>query len=448
MTVVDQRGAGDGNPGEGRLGDWRADVVVAGGGLAALCAAITARRAGASVVLLDQAPRTLRGGNSRHARNLRVAHDGPSPFVADTYPKAEFLADLRRAGAGDLDEALAARLVTDSQELPDWLQGQGVALQPRAGGVLPYSRRTVFLLGGGTAMMNALFRCAEDLGIPVHHEVTVEMVSPDGAVTVSARGGSQRLTPDAVVVATGGFQGNRAWLREAFGPMAEGFVNRGIPHADGRMLRALLNQGAAPVGDPAHGHLVAVDARSPADDGGIVTRAEGMTEGVVVDRTGRLLVDPRAETGSPRYSTWGRLVAEAPGQIAHVILDADGVARLGPRMYPPVPAADAATLAAALGVEAADLAETLTRSGPAGGPPWFWLSLRPGLTFTGLGVRVDDRARVLATGGHPWPAVFAAGMIMAPALLGGRYLSGTALTVSAVFGRRAGEEAARHALRR
>ncbi len=422
------------------------DVLVAGGGLAALCAAIAARRAGASVWLLDQAPETLRGGNTRHARNMRVAHEAPTPLVADTYDTAAFLADLRRAGGVMLDEALAAPLVAGSTSLPAWLAAQGVAFQPRAGGMLPYSRRTVFLLGGGTAMVNALYATAAALGVRVCHGVTVEAVAPGGGAVIREGDAARRVSSGAVVVATGGFQANRAWLRQAFGPAAEGFVNRGTPHADGRLLRALLDQGAAPVGDPAHGHLVAVDARSPADDGGIVTRAEGMTEGLVVDRDGRPLRDPAAERGSPRYANWGRLVAGAPGQIAHVILDASGVARLGLRVYPPEPAPDTAALAAALELDASDLAATLVRHGPSGGPPWFTLSIRPGLTFTGLGVRVDDRARVMDRRGRPWPGVFAAGMIMAPALLGGRYLSGTALTLSAVFGRLAGEEAARHAL--
>ena len=47
------------------------DVLVAGGGNAALCAAITARQAGASVLLVESAPRAFRGGNSRHTRNLQ-----------------------------------------------------------------------------------------------------------------------------------------------------------------------------------------------------------------------------------------------------------------------------------------------------------------------------------------------------------------------------------------
>ena len=53
------------------------DVVVVGGGNAALCAAISAREEGASVLVLEAAPRQLRGGNSRHTRNLRCMHEEP-----------------------------------------------------------------------------------------------------------------------------------------------------------------------------------------------------------------------------------------------------------------------------------------------------------------------------------------------------------------------------------
>ncbi|MBB4314702.1 FAD-dependent tricarballylate dehydrogenase TcuA [Roseospira marina] len=417
---------------------------MAGGGLAALCAALAARRKGARVWLVDAAPPILRGGNTRHARNMRVAHDGPSALVPDAYSVAAFAADLRRADPA-ADPALVETLAADSVDLPRWLAGQGVAFQPRADGMIPYSRRTVFLLGGGTAMVNALYRTAMALGVRVRHDTRVEAVTPEGRVTLRRGEARSTVAAHAVVVATGGFQANRRWLAEAFGPDAVGFVNRGTPHADGALLRALLEAGAAPVGEAAHAHIVAVDARSPADDGGIVTRADGMPWGLVLDRDGRPVDDGAHETGSARYSAWGRLVAGCPGALAHVILDAAGVARLGRRVYPPETMPDTDTLARALALDPGALAATLDRAGPAGGPPWHVIPIRPGITFTGLGVRVDAEGRVRDGAGETMPGLFAAGMIMAPGVLGGRYLSGTALTISAVFGRRAGEAAARHA---
>ncbi|NOT56653.1 MAG: FAD-dependent oxidoreductase, partial [Deltaproteobacteria bacterium] len=62
------------------------DVLIAGGGNAALCAAITAARAGASVLILEAAPKVMRGGNSRHTRNMRVAHDVGNGMLTGPYP--------------------------------------------------------------------------------------------------------------------------------------------------------------------------------------------------------------------------------------------------------------------------------------------------------------------------------------------------------------------------
>ena len=63
----------------------RWDVVVVGGGNAALCAAIEAAEAGRRVVLLEGAPKPYRGGNSRHTRNFRCMHHGPLGPLVESY---------------------------------------------------------------------------------------------------------------------------------------------------------------------------------------------------------------------------------------------------------------------------------------------------------------------------------------------------------------------------
>jgi tricarballylate dehydrogenase len=456
------------------------DVLVIGGGTAALCAAISARRDGASVLLLEQAPKWLRGGNTRHSRNLRIMHEQATALSTGVYPEQELWSDLRRATGGTTDPVLGRLLVRRSAEATDWLAGAGVHFQPIASGVLPPSRKTAFLLGGGTAMLNALYATAERVGVVIRYasEVGDLQIHQGRLESVQCRQGSvsRSLGPRAVVACCGGHQANRDWLRAHWGEAADGFINRGTPFASGSVLSAMLRQGAAPVGDPGRAYLVAVDARSPPDDGGIVTRVRCMPAGIVVDTTGRRLHDEGGDTASTRYALWGQRLADCPGQIAYLILDARGVATAPPSLYPPIAAEDIQGLAARLAMAPGALAETLARYNaavrPSNGdaddagwhtagldppkshhalpltePPFAAYPMRPGITFTYHGVRVDAQTRVRRNDGGAIENLFAAGMIMAPNIMGRGYLSGLAMTIGIVFGRIAGEEAARHARR-
>ncbi len=105
------------------------DVLVVGGGSAALCAAIAARRSGATVRMVEQAPASLRGGNTRHARNFRLMHDGPEWYVPDSYGEDAFFKDLVRVTRGASDERLARILIRGSATIAPWLGDNGVRLQ-------------------------------------------------------------------------------------------------------------------------------------------------------------------------------------------------------------------------------------------------------------------------------------------------------------------------------
>ena len=126
------------------------DVVVLGGGNAGLSAALAARAAGASVAVIEAAPRHLRGGNSRHTRNLRVAHERPTSIVTDAYTEDEFWTDLMRV-SGSTDEALARMLIGRSGECVAWMEGQGARFQAPLKGTLHLGRTNAFFLGGGKA---------------------------------------------------------------------------------------------------------------------------------------------------------------------------------------------------------------------------------------------------------------------------------------------------------
>ncbi|NKN34685.1 FAD-dependent tricarballylate dehydrogenase TcuA [Marichromatium bheemlicum] len=452
-------------------------VLVAGGGTAALCAAISARRTGARVSLLEQAPRARRGGNTRHARNFRYAHDTANALSSGPYPAATFLADLQEVTEGETDPLLARLLVERSADLPAWLGGCGVALQPRASGVLPPSRKTAFLLGGGTAMLNALYAEAARLGVAIHYQYALEDPGLDGerVERVGVRdplGATQHLAPGALILCSGGPHANRDWLARHWGARAAGILNRGTPYSEGRALLRLLEQGAEPVGDPGRAHLVAIDGRAPIDDGGIVTRVRCMPAGIVVDSACRRFLDEGGDTASTRYSRWGQRLIDCPGQIAYLILDAPALRTAPPSLHPPIEAPTPETLAVRLGLDPEALLATLAaynaavrpgktpeaghtegleppKSGHARAldtPPFAAYPMRPGITFGYQGLAVAPDTRVRLTRGGVVTNLFAAGVAMQPNLIPRGYVSGLALAIGMVFGRIAGEEAANHVL--
>src|SRR2546421_299276 len=158
------------------------DVLVAGGGNAALCAAIVAREAGATVLVLECAPRDFRGGNSRHTRNLRYMHDAPDRILTGAYPEEEFWQDLSRVTKGKTNESLARLAIRSSAGVGQWMTEHGVRLQPPLEGTLHLGRTNAFFLGGGKALVNAYYRAAERLGVEVVYRAEVaEIEMKDGA---------------------------------------------------------------------------------------------------------------------------------------------------------------------------------------------------------------------------------------------------------------------------
>src|SRR5580693_4501755 len=159
----------------------RYDVLVVGGGNAALCAAIAAQRAGASVLVLEAAPKFYRGGNTRHTRNMRCAHDSATDTLSGPYTEDELWEDLLRVTAGQTDEPLARHMIKESKAMLGWIIEQGVRFQPPLGGTLSLGRTNSFFLGGGRAMLNALYQTAERLGVEIVYDTeVVDLAVQDG----------------------------------------------------------------------------------------------------------------------------------------------------------------------------------------------------------------------------------------------------------------------------
>lgn len=454
------------------------DVAVIGGGNAAMTAAIMAREAGASVLVLEHAPRPMRGGNSRHTRNLRAMHARPTSVLTDAYLEDEYWDDLLRVTGGETDERLARMTIRLTQEALPFLERCNVRFQPSLAGTLNLSRTNAFFLGGGKALLNALYATAERLGVEVLYDTEVQAVDlEDGflrGLTVSSHGFPLEVRAKAVIASSGGFQANIDWLKQGWGPAADNFLIRGTPYAKGRVLRSLLDQGVAPVGDPTQCHAVAIDGRAPKFDGGIATRLDCIPFSIVVNRDAQRFHDEGEDVWPKRYAIWGRLVAQQPDQIAYSIIDSRSERLFMPSIFPAIKAATIPELAAKLGLDGPALDATVERfnaacvpgtfdSGQLDGlhtngldppktnwarqivePPFIGYPLRPGITFTYLGVKVNERAQVIMADGRPAANLFASGEIMAGSILGRGYLAGFGMAIGTVFGRIAGREAALH----
>jgi tricarballylate dehydrogenase len=427
--------------------------------------------------VLESATKDFRAGNSRHTRDIRYMHRAATDYVTGPYTEEEFWEDLRQVTGSETNERLARLTIKSSEELGDWMAANGVRWQKPLRGTLHLTRTNLFMLGGGKAMMNAYYETASRLGVEIEYESEVgELTIRDGKF-LSASGGaaSRQIQAKAIVVAAGGFEANISWLKEYWGAAADNFIIRGTRHNQGTMLKQLLEHGAKPVGDPRGCHAVALDARAPKFDGGIVTRLDSVPFGIVVNREIKRFYDEGEDFWPKRYAIWGGLIARQPDQTAYSILDAKALPHFMPSVFPPVEAASVAELAGKLAIDPSALASVVkqfneaVRPGafdpailddcrtegldppkshwalPIDTPPFYGYPLRPGITFTYLGVAVDEQARVIMEDGRPAKNIFAAGEVMAGNILTKGYLAGFGLTIGSVFGRIAGREAARHA---
>ena len=456
------------------------DILVIGGGNAALFAALMALDVGAKVQILEEALRAWRGGNSAHTRNLRCMHDAPQDVLTDAYPEEEFWQDLFKVTGGQTDEQLARLAIRESSQCRDWMRRHGVHFQPSLSGTLHLSRTNAFFMGGGKALMNAYYRSAEKLGVGMRYDAPVDRLELRGGRFVAAHIGTERIEARACVVASGGFESNREWLREVWGQNeagewpADNFAIRGTRFNRGVLLRDLIDQGADTIGDPTQSHSVAIDARAPLYDGGICTRVDCVSLGIVVNKHAQRFYDEGEDFWPKRYAIWGRLVAHQPGQIAFSVIDAKAVGRFMPPVFPGEKTDSLAQLARQLNLDEAAFAETVNaynaacRVGrfdhavlddchtegltpakthwaqPIDTAPFYGYALKPGITFTYLGMKVDAQAAV-HFGGQPSSNLFAAGEVMAGNVLGKGYTAGVGMTIGTAFGRIAGAQAAKAA---
>jgi tricarballylate dehydrogenase len=458
------------------------DVLVIGGGNAALCAALMAREAGASVLLLEASPKEWRGGNSSHTRNLRAMHDGPQDVLLGTYSEDEYWDDLLKVTGGLTNEALARLVIRSSATCRSWMMRHGVHFQAPLSGTLHLSRTNAFFMGGGKALVNAYYRSAEKLGVQIRYNAPVDSLEIKDGKFIAAHVGGERIQAKTCVLAAGGFESNLEWLKEAWGQNdlgeypADNFLIRGTRFNMGTLLKFMIEAGADSIGDPTQAHMVAIDARAPLYDGGICTRIDCVSLGIMVNKNAKRFYDEGEDFWPKRYAIWGRLVAQQPGQIAYSIIDSKALGRFMPPVFAGEKADTLEELADQLHLDRATFIKTIAEFNEAcvegsfdhtslddchteglippkthwarkiDNGPFYAYAVKPGITFTYLGLKTDQTAAVRFDN-QPSENLFVAGEMMAGNVLGKGYTAGIGMTIGTVFGRIAGVSAAKAALK-
>ncbi len=433
-------------------------IIVVGAGMAGLVAAVQAQERGAQVTLVEKGD----------------APGGSLAMSGGTLWCAKSVDDLRRLVPRG-DPVLGRVLVEEYPAGVQWLQQLGATLtmlpslpdrlvylmepNPRAFVEFMVQR---FLGQGGRLLTNS-----PGVRLCMNEEGAV-----NGLIIRGADGKQQRLNADAVILTTGGFQGNPDLTARYFGRWADRLVLRATPHStgDGLLMGQAIGAATSRAMSSFYGHLIpAPPAVVPTHDFIAYTHYHS-EQAILVNLQGERFIDE-----SLGDETNCQAVARQPEALAFIIYDdavyrtfavrpAGSGARAADTFYESqalgAPSAQAQTLeelAAALdglGVYGAGVLATIhefnaaatagragqlriprrAKANPLITPPFYALGLTPGITFTLGGLRINAAAQVLDNNNRPIPGLYAAGAD-AGGIHNEQYAGG--LCLGLVFGRRA-----------
>jgi tricarballylate dehydrogenase len=329
------------------------DVIVVGGGNAALCAALSAREKAGKVLLLERAPEEESGGNSRFTAGLfRVAYNGVEDLkkvitdlspeeIASTdfgvYSAEQFLDDMARVTEYRCDPDLTEILVKDSLPTAAWMRSRGVRFTAawgrqafKIGGKFKFwGGLTVEAVGGGPGLVDSLTQIAKKSGVEILYGArAISLIADDAGVhgvLAKHQGKTKEFKSKAVVLAAGGFQANTEWRTRYMGPGWELAKVRGTRFNTGDAIRMALDIGAAAHGNWSGGHAVAWDRNAP-EFGDLAVGDQFQKHSypwcVYINADGKRFVDEGADFRNYTYAKYGRVILSQPKQFAWQIFDA------------------------------------------------------------------------------------------------------------------------------
>ena len=335
------------------------DVIVVGAGNAAFCAALAAAESGKKILVLERAPESESGGNSRFTAGLmRVAYNGvedlkkviPDLSEAEgartdfgTYTEAQFLDDMGRVTEYRCDPDLTEVLVKNSLSTVEWMRNKGVRFTAawgrqafNIGGRFKFwGGLTVEAVGGGPGLVESLTNIARKQGVEVWYEARAkELLSDDSGITgiiVKHNGKTKSLRAKSIILACGGFQSDPEWRTRYLGPGWELAKVRGTRFNTGDGIRMALAAGAAATGNWSGCHAVAWERNAP-EFGDLAIgdqfQKHSYPWGIYINAEGRRFVDEGADFRNYTYARYGRVILQQPGQFAWQIFDAKVKAQL------------------------------------------------------------------------------------------------------------------------
>ena len=454
------------------------DLIVIGGGIAGMVAGTRAAERGLTVAILEKGEAPDYKCNTRWSGG--IVHVG---YVDPKESKANIQAGIERNTRGYTDPALGQMLTEQTGNVIDWLRVQGVRFI--RSGSLSYLAWTMappraLVAGmdwkgrGPDVMLRTLTDRLKKLGGTLHLGVNADRLIVDGGRVTGVEAGAHRFHARAVVIADGGFQANRALLRQHITANPDAVKQRGAATAVGDGMRMAMEAGAAVSAlDCFYGHLLSRDAMTsdkvwpyPELDGMAVT-------GIVVNHAGQRFLDEglggvhmanmiaRGEDPLCAILIMDTPIWEGPGRSARIpanpaleraggtilrgntLRELAGVAKLDPDgLEATVAAYNAACASGNFGALTPCRSTAKAKPMPISKGPFLAIPACAGITYTMGGIRTDTDARVLNEAGAPIPGLYAAGATTG-GIEGGPaigYIGG--LSKSAVFGFRAAEHAA------
>ena len=457
------------------------DVVVIGMGAAGLSAAVsyadtaTARGRRVRVAVLERSAREERGGSTRYTGSwFRVTEDRQldPEFVQTMESVSGGLADLDYcrtlerelpASIGFLEEH-DVEYIYFKQGLPNRNTGGGLGMPA----------------GKGLGIVDGLGGVLERTdGVDLLYETEAIRLSVSGGgrvdgVVVRGRDGLLKtLNARAVVIASGGFEGNKEMLTQYLGERACDIpvIAPGTGNNRGEGIRMAMEVGADTAGQFDMFHAEPIDPRSTKPDPVIYPYPYG----IAVNRHAARFFDEGKNSFDSTFEEFGYEIWRNQEQTAFLIgdqtsLSVNGFQDVTFTDQPPVTGGTIGELASKLGLDPAALEATVSEfnaaigpgefdpysfdgkstvgleppksnwASPLDSPPFFAYPLTCAICFTFGGVRTDSLARVVSPAGTPIPGLYAAGEVTG--LYYHEYPVGTSVIRGVTFGRIAGAHAA------